>query len=319
MESRSEMGGQVGVRHFLSSDDITEGEQKSILERARQLKESRGRHKKSLAGKTLGMMFEKPSTRTRVSFEVAIIELGAHPVVLRADEMQLGRGETLGDTGTVLSRYLDGLVVRTFGQDRLEGITETSSIPVINALSDLEHPCQALADVMTISERFENPSEVKLVYLGDGNNVCHSLLLAAAKHGVGHVVAACPEGFEPIEPLVERAVGIGEETGSKISVSSDPLESCEGASVLYTDVWVSMGQEGQEADKQKTFIDFQLNESLLKNARPDAIVMHCLPAHRGEEISEEVLDGPASAVWDQAENRLHTQKALLEWILKESK
>jgi ornithine carbamoyltransferase len=310
------MSDPVGLRHFLSSDDITESEQKLIIDRAARLKASRGRHKKSLAGKTLGMIFEKPSTRTRVSFEVAIVELGAHPVVLRSDEMQLGRGEPLGDTGIVLSRYLDGLVVRTFGQDRLEGITETAAIPVINALSDLEHPCQALADVLTIAERFENAAEVKLVYLGDGNNVCHSLLLAAAKHGVGHVVAACPEGFEPIEPLVERAVGIGEETGTKISISNDAGESCEGANVLYTDVWVSMGQEGH-ADKQRTFVDFQLNETLLNKARPDAIVMHCLPAHRGEEISEEVLDGPSSAAWDQAENRLHTQKALLEWILRE--
>ena len=313
------MSDATGLRHFLSSDDISGSEQKLIIERAGDLKASRGKHKKTLAGKNLGMIFEKPSTRTKVSFEVAIVELGAYPIILRTDEMQLGRGETLGDTGVVLSRYLDAIVMRTFGQERLEGITETATIPVVNALSDLEHPCQALADVMTIAEKFDNPSEVNLVYLGDGNNVCHSLLLAAAKHGVGTVIAACPEGFEPIEPLVERAIGIGEETGSKISISNDPVESCEGASVLYTDVWVSMGQEEQESVKRETFLDFQLDEALLSKARPDAIVMHCLPAHRGEEISEEVLDGPASVVWDQAENRLHTQKALLEWILREPK
>lgn len=267
----------------------------------------------------MGMIFEKPSTRTRVSFEAAVVELGGHPLILRSDEMQLGRGETLEDTGRVLSRYLDGLVVRTFGQDRLEGLTETATIPIVNALSDLEHPCQALADVMTIGERFDNPSEVKLVYLGDGNNVCHSLLLAAAKEGIGQVVVACPDGFEPIEPLVDRAAGIGEETGTKVSITNDPVEACEAASVLYTDVWVSMGQEEEQVERRKLFKEFQLNEELLQKANSGAIVMHCLPAHRGEEISDDVIDGPASVVWDQAENRLHTQKALLEWILKDTK
>ena len=307
----------MSPRHFLSSDDITSSEQKALVTRARQLKGSRTRHRKGLAGKSIGMIFEKPSTRTRISFEVAVVEMGGHPVILRSDEMQLGRGETLEDTGRVLSRYLDALVVRTYGQDRLEGLAENSSIPVINALSDLEHPCQALADVMTISERFDKPSDVKFVYLGDGNNVCHSLLLAGAKAGLGSVTAVCPEGFEPIEPLVERSISIGEETGTKVLTTSDPQEACEGAHVLYTDVWASMGQEDEHAQRLKSFKGFQLDESLLSRAIPGAIVMHCLPAHRGEEISAEVIEGPASAVWDQAENRLHTQKALVEWLLKE--
>lgn len=307
----------MNPRHFLSSDDITSSEQKALITRARQLKGSRTRHRKSLAGKSIGMIFEKPSTRTRISFEVAVTEMGGHPVILRSDEMQLGRGETLEDTGRVLSRYLDALVVRTYGQDRLEGLAESSTIPVINALSDLEHPCQALADVMTVAERFDKPSDVRFVYIGDGNNVCHSLLLAGAKAGLGSVTAVCPEGFEPIEPLVERSISIGEETGTKILTTTEPREACEGAHVLYTDVWASMGQEAEHAKRLKSFKGFQLDEDLLGRADSGAIVMHCLPAHRGEEISAEVIEGPASAVWDQAENRLHTQKALVEWLLKE--
>lgn len=306
------------LRHFLSADDVSVAEQRRLIDRALELKNRRRRHSRSLEGRSVGMLFERPSTRTRVSFEAAIVELGAHPVVLRADELQLGRGESLQDTARVLSRYLDALVVRTSGQDRLDGLAETASIPIVNALSDLEHPCQALADVMTIRERFEEPSKVRLVYVGDGNNVCHSLLMAGAKAGLGMIEAACPQGFEPIEPIVEQASQIGAETGAKIMVSNDPLEACRDATVLYTDVWASMGQEAEAAERRKAFKGFGLTADLLKAAAPDAIVMHCLPAHRGEEITDEVMDGPASVVWEQAENRLHTQKALLEWLLKES-
>lgn len=307
------------TRHFLSSDDLTPSDQTALIKRAFDLKRMRRTHGKPLEGKSVGMLFEKPSTRTRVSFEVAISELGGHPIVLRSDELQLGRGETLPDTARIFSRYLDCVVIRTYGQDRLEALAETSDIPIVNALSDLEHPCQALADVMTIFENSDDSSSARVVYVGDGNNVCHSLLLACAKAGVGYIEAACPVGFEPIEPIVELASMIGSETGTRVVVSNDPFEAARDANVLYTDVWASMGQEAEHDKRVVAFKGFQLNSDLVGKASPNAIVMHCLPAHRGEEISDEVLDGPQSRVWDQAENRLHTQKALLEWLLKEKR
>lgn len=303
------------LRHFLSSDDLTVDEQRTLISRAQELKKVGRVHSSPLEGRSIGLIFEKPSTRTRVSFEAAVYQLGGHPMTLRADELQLGRGESLQDTASVLSRYLAGIVMRTFGQDRLEALAETSSIPIVNALSDMEHPCQALADVLTIQERFDDLSKVKLVYLGDGNNVCHSLMLAGAKAGISRIEVACPVGFEPIEPVVEQARSIGSETGTKIEVSNDPSAASSGAHVLYTDVWASMGQESEHAERLKAFDGFQLNSSLLSKADASAIVMHCLPAHREEEIASEVLDGASSAVWDQAENRLHAQKALLEWIV----
>jgi ornithine carbamoyltransferase len=263
----------------------------------------------------VGLLFEKPSTRTRIAFEAAVAELGGHPVVLRAQDLQIERGETLEDTARVLSSYLAALVIRTFGQDRIDAVAEAASIPVVNALSDLEHPCQALADIMTISESFPDLSKVKLVYLGDGNNVCHSLLLAGAKAGLRTVEAACPPGFEPIEPIIERAEAIGRETGTRVVISNDPFKSAKGAKVLYTDVWTSMGQESEQANRRKVFREFALTRHLLDAAAPGAIVMHCLPAHRGEEIAADVIDGPASVVWDQAANRLPMHKAVLEWLL----
>jgi ornithine carbamoyltransferase len=309
----------MGARHFLSSDDLSVAEQATIIERARELKASRGSHPMPLANKTIALIFEKPSTRTRVSFETAITEMGAHALVLRGDELQLGRGETLEDTARVMSRYVHAIVVRTFGQDRLEDLAEGATIPVVNALSDAEHPCQALADVMTVVERFEDPSEIQFTYLGDGNNVCHSLLLAGAKAGIGRIEVATPPGFEPIEPVVERASAIGETTGTRINVGNDPAAACKRTQVLYTDVWTSMGQEGEQAHRVEAFRGFDLSEERLGDADSHAIVMHCLPAHRGEEIAAEVIDGPHSAVWDQAENRLHTQKALLAFLLADRK
>lgn len=303
------------LRHFLSSDDLTVDEQRTLISRALELKKVGRIHSSPLEGRSIGLIFEKPSTRTRVSFEAAVYQLGGHPMTLRADELQLGRGESLQDTASVLSRYLGAIVMRTFGQDRLEDLAETSTIPIVNALSDMEHPCQALADVVTIQERFDDLSKVKLVYLGDGNNVCHSLMLAAAKAGISKFEVACPMGFEPIEPVVERARSIGSETGTKIEISNDPSLAAKGAHVLYTDVWASMGQESEHAERLKAFDGFQLNSDLLSKADVSAIVMHCLPAHREEEIASDVLDGASSAVWDQAENRLHAQKALLEWIV----
>lgn len=303
------------MRDFLSSDDVSPDEQAALIQRALDMKSGKNARSKPLAGCSVGLIFEKPSTRTRIAFEAAVFELGGHSITLRADELQLDRGETLEDTGKVLSGYLAAIVVRTFGQDRLEAVAEASSIPVVNALSDLEHPCQALADVMTLEEHFDSLSEVELAYLGDGNNVCHSLLLAAAKAGVGRVRVACPKGFEPIEPILDRAVAIGADTGCRISVGDDPAQAAEGAHVLYTDVWTSMGRESEQAERVKTFESFRLDEARLAAAAPDAIVMHCLPAHRGQEISSAVMDGPASVVWQQAANRLPAQKALLEWLV----
>lgn len=303
------------MRHLLSSDDLTSAEQASVVQRAIEMKNARSSTRKVLQSRSVGLLFEKPSTRTRIAFEAAVVELGGHPIVLRAQDLQIERGETLEDTARVLSSYLSALVIRTFGQDRIDAVAEAASIPVINALSDLEHPCQAIADIMTITESFPDLSKVKLAYLGDGNNVCHSLLLAGAKAGLKSIHAACPPGFGPIEPIIERAQSIGDETGTRIIVSNDPHAAAKRAKVLYTDVWTSMGQESEQANRKLVFKDFALTSELLDEASSDAIVMHCLPAHRDEEIAAKVIDGPASVVWEQAANRLPVHKAVLEWLL----
>ncbi|HVL51365.1 MAG TPA: ornithine carbamoyltransferase [Actinomycetota bacterium] len=304
------------MRHFLSSDDLSPSEQAVLIDRAIEMKHTpRGDGSRVLEGRSVGLIFEKPSTRTRIAFEAAVFELGGHPIALRAEELQLDRGETLEDTAKVLSGYLSAIVLRTFGQERLDALAETSTIPVVNALSDLEHPCQALADVMTIVENFPDPSQVTVAYLGDGNNVCHSLLLAGAKAGLGKIIVACPQGFEPIEPIVERAAAIGVETGCRIKVTNDPARAAAGAQVLYTDVWISMGQEEEQQTRRRVFRDYRLSSQMLAEASPEAVVMHCLPAHRDEEIATEVMDGPRSVIWEQAANRLPAQKALLEWLM----
>ena len=303
------------TRHLLSSDDLTSAQQASIIARAVHVKKDRREHALTLEGRSVAMIFEKPSTRTRVSFEVAVSELGGHPLVLKPDEVQLGRGETMPDTARILSRFCDAIVIRTFAQHRLTALAEAASIPVVNALSDEEHPCQALADVMTIGERFGDLSSVRVCYLGDGNNVCHSLLLAGAKAGLERVDVASPPGYEPDPAVVARAQAIGEGTGTVIAVSNDPAAAARGAHVLYTDVWASMGRESEREERLARFRGFAVSSAIMANAAPGAIAMHCLPAHRGEEIDAEVIDGPASAVWDQAENRLHTAKAVLEWVL----
>ncbi|HEX2054078.1 MAG TPA: ornithine carbamoyltransferase [Actinomycetota bacterium] len=303
------------MRHFLSSDDVTPEEQGELIERAIAMKKGPRTGSQVLEGCSVGLIFEKPSTRTRIAFEAAVFELGGHPITLRAQDLQLDRGETLEDTAKVLSGYLSAIVLRTFGQERLDALAETSTIPVVNALSDLEHPCQALADVMTIAENFDDLSKVTVTYLGDGNNVCHSLLLAGAKAGVGRIVAACPKGFEPIEPIVERAAAIGVETGTRIKVTNDPEKAAKGTDVLYTDVWVSMGQEEEHQIRRQVFRNYMLSTELVAAASDDVVVMHCLPAHREEEIASEVMDGPHSVIWEQAANRLPAQKALLEWLL----
>jgi len=267
-----------------------------------------------LAGRSIGMIFEKPSTRTRVSFEVAITELGAHAVVLNASELQLGRGETIEDTGRVLSRYVQAIVLRTFEQERLEVLASAASVPVVNALSDFEHPCQCLADLLTIKEVKGELAGRTITYLGDGNNVTHSLLLGGAKSGM-HVRAGTPPGFEPIPQVVQRASDIAAETGGSVTVTHDPTEASRGADVLYTDVWASMGQEAEADERALVFPAYALDAEKVAVAATDVTVMHCLPAHRGQEIAADVIDGPRSVVWDQAENRMHTQKALMLWLL----
>jgi ornithine carbamoyltransferase len=302
------------MRHYLSVDDLTATELFDLLDLAGALKADRRAHGRALDGRSIALIFEKPSTRTRVSFEVGVASLGGHPLALSSSELQLGRGETIEDTGRVLSRYCEAIVLRTFGQERLEALAAGATVPVVNSLSDYEHPCQILADLLTVIEKKGEPTGRTLAYLGDGNNVAHSLLLGGAMLGM-HVRVATPTGFEPIPQVVERAGEIASETGGSTEVGNDPLTAVNGADILYTDVWASMGQEREHAERVLVFTPFRIDAEKLSLAADDAIVMHCLPAHRGEEITDEVIDGPHSVVWDQAENRLHTQKALLLWLL----
>lgn len=301
-------------RDLLSVDDLAPEELWHLLDEADAVKKDAGAYSDRLAGKEVALIFEKPSTRTRVSFEAAVSSMGGHPIVLRGDELQLGRGETIEDTGTVLSRYVDAIVVRTFGQDRLERLADSASVPVINALSDFEHPCQCLADLQTIREKRHDLGSTALAYLGDGNNVAHSLMFGGAKLGMD-IRIACPEGYEPYPQVVDRCKEIAIETQSRVVVTDVVAEAAVGAHVLYTDVWASMGQEAESESRAGIFARFQLNAEVVAQADRECVVMHCLPAHRGDEITADVLDGPRSIVWDQAENRLHSQKALLAWLL----
>ncbi|MEW6059841.1 MAG: ornithine carbamoyltransferase [Actinomycetota bacterium] len=301
-------------RDFLSVDDLTPDEFIGLLDLAAKVKATPDDYAGRLHGKAVAMIFEKPSTRTRVSFEMAIAQTGAHPISLSSAELQLGRGETIEDTGRVLSRYVDAIVLRTFEQERLELLARAATIPVVNALSDFAHPCQCLADLLTVREIKGGPAGRTLAYLGDGNNVAHSLLLGCAKSGM-HVRVATPPGFEPIPQVVHRAKEIAAATGGSVEVLNDPVQACEDADVLYTDVWASMGREAEAEERALVFPGYQLDQRKVELAKEDVMVLHCLPAHRGHEITDEVIDGPHSAVWDQAENRMHTQKALLLWLL----
>lgn len=298
---------------FLSLKPLDGDELEDLLEEAMRLKREGTKGYRPLAHKVIGLLFEKPSTRTRVSFEVAVLRLGGHPLVPSSKELQLGRGETIGDTARVLSRYLDGLVVRTFGHERLEEIAEASGVPVINALTDLCHPCQALADMLTVLEYKGSLRGLKLVYVGDGNNVAHSLMRAGTKLGM-EVELATPEGREPLREIVDECLEYCDIYGGSLKLGNDPVETVSNADIVYTDVWVSMGMEGGEDKAPAAFERFQVNSELISGARDDVMVMHCLPAHRGREITDEVIDGSNSAVWDQAENRLHAQVALLGMI-----
>ena len=264
-----------------------------------------------LQGKTLGIIFDKPSTRTRVSFEVAMIQLGGGVIFLSAKDTQLIRDEPITDTARVLSRYLDGLVVRTYSQELLEELASNASLPVINGLTDMYHPCQVLSDLQTILENKGALSGLKIAWVGDGNNVAHSWINAAAILGL-HIVLAIPEGYRPNQDVLQKALAHGKRT---ISVISDPLEAVRDADVIYTDVWASMGQEREHKIRKNIFWPYQVNDNLVAHAKKDVIVMHCLPAHRGEEITSEVLEGPRSVVWDQAENKLHMHKAILEHLM----
>jgi ornithine carbamoyltransferase len=296
-------------RHFLRVSDWSADELLTVLEHADRLKagHARGDEHRLLPGRTLGMIFQKPSTRTRVSFEVGIAQLGGTGLYLAAGDLQLGRGETIRDTATVLSRYLDAMVIRTFAQADVDALATHASIPVLNGLTDSTHPCQALADAMTIRERFGRFEGVRVAYVGDGNNVLHSLVAACNRLGMS-IVAATPEGYEPDPAEVERAGGV--------EVVRDPREAARGADVLYTDVWTSMGQEHERERRLRDLAGYELDGGLLGLAGRDAIVLHCLPAHYGEEITEDILYGPQSAVWDQAENRLHAQKALMALVIR---
>jgi ornithine carbamoyltransferase len=301
-------------RSFTRVADFSRDEIERVLELADELKELQRRREEHhlLPGRSLGMIFQKPSTRTRVSFEVGIAQLGGTGLYLSAADLQLGRGETLRDTATVLSRYLDAIMIRTFAQDDVEQLARHGTIPVINGLTDSSHPCQALADVMTIRERFGRLEGVTVAYLGDGNNVCASLMVAAAKLGM-NFRAATPKGYEPSPTAVEVARA---EPGAIVEVVNDPREAAAGADVLYTDVWTSMGQEEERERRLRDLTGFGIDDDLVRRAGDDVIVLHCLPAHYGEEITEDVLYGPHSAVWDQAENRLHAQKALMALVIR---
>ncbi len=304
-------------RSYTRVSDWSRAELELTLDLADELKQERLRRKelRVLPGRTIGMIFHKPSTRTRVGFEVGIAELGGMALYLPAADLQLARGESYRDTALVLSRFVSALLIRTFDQAEVDTFAEHASIPVINGLTDLAHPLQALADAMTIRERLGGLDGVRLTYLGDGNNVCHSLMRLAARFGM-HFTAACPAGYEPLAEVVAAAQVDAAASGGSVRLTTDPLEGSDAADVLYTDVWTSMGQEEQRAQRFLDLERFSLDGELLSVASRDAVAMHCLPAHLGEEITEDVLYGPRSLVWDQAENRLHTQKAVMALVIR---
>lgn len=304
------------IRHFLRDDDLSPAEQAEVLELAAELKKAPFSRRPLEGPRGVAVIFDKNSTRTRFSFEMGIAQLGGHAVVVDGRSTQLGREETLEDTGRVLSRYVDAIVWRTFGQDRLDAISTTATVPVINALSDEFHPCQILADLQTLAERKGALAGLTMTYLGDGaNNMAHSLMLGGVTAGINVTVAA-PTGFEPDARFVAAARARAAQTGATVTITNDPQAAAKGADVLVTDTWTSMGQEDDGLDRIGPFRPYQINEELLGQADSEVIVLHCLPAHRGDEITDRVIDGPHSVVWDEAENRLHAQKALLVWLLE---
>ncbi|HYA71099.1 MAG TPA: ornithine carbamoyltransferase [Thermoplasmata archaeon] len=303
-------------KHLLSISDIS-SDLPALLTRAAALKAERARGvlRPTLAGKNLAMIFEKPSTRTRTSFEVAMNDLGGHALYLSSKDLQLGRGETIADTARVLSRFVDAVCYRAFRHADMVELAKWATVPVINALDDLEHPCQIAADLLTMRERWRGKfAGHRLAWVGDGNNVLHSLLLGAAAMGLDLAVAT-PSGYQPQPEYVRAAEVLARSSNGRVSMTTDPREAVRDADAVYTDVWVSMGEEAETAAREAAFHDFQVNDALLALAKPTAFVLHDLPAHRGKEITDSVLDGPQSAAWDQAENRLHAQKAILDYLL----
>lgn len=300
------------ARHFLSLLDFTSDELAHLLDRAAELKSLRGTpdHPRPLEGQSVAVIFEKPSTRTRVSFEVAVHELGGRPVVLTSRDTQIGRGEPVEDTARVLGGFVHGIVARTFAHETLEKLAEHSGLPVVNALSDRSHPCQILADLLTARRAFGALEGLKFAWIGDGNNMVWSFVEAAIRFPI-ELVVACPDGYRPESKILEEAA----RAGARVTVTDSPAEAVKGARVVMTDVWASMGQEEEAARRRQAFAGFCIDDELMSGAASDAIVLHCLPAHRGEEISHEVLEGPRSRVWEQAENRLHVQKAVLEALV----
>jgi len=304
------------IRHFLRDDDLSPDEQLTVLELAAAMKADRFRYRPLEGPKSVAVLFDKQSLRTRMSFEAGIAELGGNPIIVDTQGTHFGRGESLIDAGRVLSRYVSVIVMRTFGDDRLTELSADAGVPVVNALTDGYHPCQLLADLLTVRERLGTTQGRRLAYVGDAaNNMANSYLLAGATAGL-HVRVAGPSGFDPDPAVVARAAEIAAWTGGSVDVLRDPYEAVDGVHVIATDTWTSMGQEHDGRDRLTPFRPYQVNKALLGAAAPDAIVLHCLPAHRGEEITDEVMDGPQSAVFDQAENRLHAQKALLAWLIE---
>jgi ornithine carbamoyltransferase len=304
------------MRHFLRDDDLTPDEQRAVLDLADAMKADRFAHRPLEGPRTVAVLFDKASTRTRISFATGIAQLGGNPLIIDTPSSQLGRGETIGDTARMLSRYVDAIVWRTGDQSRIEEMADAATVPVVNALTDQFHPCQVLADLQTVRERFGHLAGLTLTYLGDGaNNMAASLLLGGATAGMAVRVCA-PEGFTPSQDVLRDTKDRASDTGGGVELIADPRAAVDGADVVVTDTWTSMGQEDDGLDRVAPFRPLQVNAELLARAAQNAIVLHCLPAHRGDEITDEVIDGPASAVWDEAENRLHAQKALLTWLLQ---
>jgi ornithine carbamoyltransferase len=304
-------------RDFVSIADFSASEIDEIFELSRKLKEQvrKGSEHHHLEGKVLAMIFEKPSLRTRVTFETGMVQLGGHAIYLSPQDIQLGKRESVPDVARNLSRWVNCIMARTFAHETVTALAEHATVPVINALSDTEHPCQILADFLTMREHKGSLNDIRVTYVGDSNNVCNSMVLFAAVYGM-HLTVASPRGYEPSGDIINRANAL-KESGYDITISNDPHAAVQGADVIYTDVWASMGQESEHEERLKIFKDFQVNADLISHAKKDVIVLHCLPAHRGEEITDEVIDGPHSVVLDEAENRLHTEKALLVTLLKQ--
>ena len=304
-------------KHLLTLLEFSNQELLGLLSLGAKVKKTPGPWQKALTGKSLAMIFEKSSTRTRVSFEVGMTQLGGHALNLNGNELQLGRGETVSDTAQVLSRFVDGVMIRTFSHHTVEELSEYADVPIINGLTDSHHPCQALADLMTLQEEFKRLKGLQIVFVGDGNNVAHSLMIAAVKTGA-HFRLVCPPGYEMDPSIVKQAKAEAKRTGAKVETTHEARGAVKGAHAVYTDVWTSMGQEAEKSKRLKAFKGYQVNETLMKES-PQAVFLHCLPAHRGEEVSAGVIDGPRSRVWDEAENRLHAQKAVLLTLLGKGK